>query len=90
MNDRVQRLYAAIEHLGKMRYFRDVANGNTRVAQCVGGPASRDDLPIQLTQAARELDQAGFIGNGEQCAGHEQTLGIGNWLLVVPHTAVGA
>src|SRR5688500_19105768 len=56
-----------------MRHLGDVANGDTRVAKRRGGPAGRDELPVERAQASRELEQAGFVGDGEQRTWHRTT-----------------
>jgi hypothetical protein len=67
-NARVERLYAAIEHLRKSGYFRNLSHGNAGVANHAGGAARRDNLGAEGVQLPREFDDAGFIGDTDEDA----------------------
>ena len=54
---RVQRLHAAVEHLGEAGDLGDVRHREPGLAQRRGGAAGGDDLDAELGQAARELHQ---------------------------------
>ena len=67
----VQRLHAAVEHLGELRDVADVAHRNAGLAQRARRAAGGDELPAELVQAAGEVEQAGLVGDGEKCARHQ-------------------
>jgi hypothetical protein len=61
VHDGVQRLHASVEHLGEVRDLRNVADGNAGVAERFRRATRGYDLPLELSQAASEVDEAGFI-----------------------------
>ena len=58
------------QHLGKPRDVADVATGRPASRNAFARAAGGDELPAERGQAAGEVDQAGFIGNGKKCARH--------------------
>ena len=74
MHGGVQRLDASVEHLRHPREVRDVANGQTARPQRGGGPAGRDQLPLQPDETSREFDQASLVGDGQKRDRHEAQL----------------
>ena len=61
---RVQRLDAAVHHLGKAGEVVDGAHRYAGVCKRLGGAAGRDDLDAELVdQRAAELDDAGLVGH---------------------------
>ncbi len=67
----VQRLHPAVEHLGKAGQVRDVADFQPGAAQGGGGAAGGDERVAGGDQAPGEIDQAGFVRDGEKRAfGH--------------------
>ena len=65
---RVQRLDAAIEHLGKAGHVGDVAHGQAGVGQRLARAAGGDQLDAEAGQAASQVDQAGLVADAEQGA----------------------
>ncbi len=59
----VQRLDAAVHHLGKAGHVGDVADRQTRRRQGPGGAPGGHQFHPQTGQAASQLGQAGFIRN---------------------------
>lgn len=68
MNFRVEGLDAAVKHLREAGEIGDIANGEACFTQDPGGAASGDELDRMLVEATGEVDEAGFIGDGEQGA----------------------
>ena len=66
---RVQRLDAAVHHLGEAGEVVDRADRDAGVGERLGGAAGRDDLDAELVgQRAAELDDAGLVGDGDERA----------------------
>ena len=65
---RVQRLDAAVHHLGKAGDVGDVRHGQARVGQRRRRAAGGHELDAAGGEAAGEIDQAGLIGNTQNCA----------------------
>ena len=61
MNDRMQRLHAAIEDLWEFRYIADFYDCNTSVAQCTRGAAGGKDLVIEFHQRFGKFYKSCFI-----------------------------
>ncbi len=68
MHHRVQRLDAAVHHLGKVGDLRNVAHRKARIAQRLGGAAGGDQLHAMRRQSGAEFGQAAFVGDGKQRA----------------------
>jgi len=67
----MQRLHAAVEHLGKTGDVGNVGDGEPGVAQRLRGAAGGDEFITGGNEGLGEIDEAGFIGNGEEGAfGH--------------------
>jgi hypothetical protein len=64
----VQRLYAAIEHLGKTGELRNLAMFHLLLLQKLRRPARRNNLDTEPHEATREFDDAGLVGNRNQSA----------------------
>ena len=62
----VQRLHAAVHHLGETGDLLDREDGNAGLAQRVGRPASRHDLPVEGGELAGEVHEAALVGDREQ------------------------
>ena len=54
----MQRLHAAVHHLGESGDVGDVADRQTGVGKRFGGPAGRDQLDAELIQAFSEIRKA--------------------------------
>ncbi len=67
---RVQRLHAAIQHLREARVGGDLGDGQAGLGQQLGGAAGGQQRVAECVQLAREFDDAGFVGNGKEGAGH--------------------
>ena len=63
----VQRLDAAVEHFGKAGDLGHLGHGQALVGQQLGGAAGGNQLDAQRVQGLGEFDDAGFVGDGEQC-----------------------
>ena len=59
----VQRLDAAVHHLGKPRQVRNVAHRQPGVAQRLGGAPGRNQLHAPGGERLAEIDDAGLVGN---------------------------
>jgi hypothetical protein len=64
----VERLDAPVHDLGKARQLLDPAHGEAAVAQRARRAAGRDELDAERLQSARELDDPGLIGDGQERA----------------------
>ncbi len=67
---RVQRLHAAVEHFREAGDCADFGHRQVVLRQQLCGAAGGQQLHAGLVQRAREIDDAGFVGDGEQCGGH--------------------
>jgi hypothetical protein len=84
---RVQRLDAAVHHLRKAGEVLDRADLEARVGERGGGPAGRHELDAEAGEAAREVDDAAFVGDRQQraadldrCGSGERLGALGVWL----------
>ena len=85
MHRRMQRLDAAVHHFGKSGQFADVDNRQAGIAQRLARAAGRDELDAEAGQRARKVDDAGFIGDGnERARGAAQMFGHAASLLPLP------
>ncbi len=66
----MQRLDPAVHHFRKAGQVCDIADLQPGRGDRLGGAAGRDQVDAKACQRAGELDQAGLVGNGKQCAGH--------------------
>ena len=70
MHARMQRLHAAVHHLGIARELLDGGYGNARILDSTSRTARRDDLDAKvIDQRPCEIDDARLIGNRDQRAG---------------------
>jgi hypothetical protein len=70
VDERVQRLDAAVHHLGKLRDVGHVGDGEACLGQCLRGAAGRDQLESAGLEAGGQVDQSGFVGNAQQGSWH--------------------
>ena len=63
----MERLHAAAEELGEAGHFGDVAHRDASLPERDGGAARGEDLDAVPREAVRELDQAGLVGDREEC-----------------------
>ena len=63
---RVQRLDPAVEHLRKAGVRGDLGHLEAGVREQPRGAAGREQLRAERGQLARELDDAGLVGNRDQ------------------------
>ena len=61
----MQRLDAAVEHLGKAGELGDIFDLDAGVAQQFGGAAGGDQFHAQAGELAGEFHQSGFVGHAE-------------------------
>ncbi len=66
MDAGMECLDAAVEHLGKAGEVGDVADVEAGLAERACGAAGRDELDAVPGEGAGEVDEAGFIGDGEE------------------------
>ena len=63
---RVQRLDAAVEHLREAGVLGDLGHRQAGAGEQLRGAAGREQLDAERRQLARELDDAGLVGDGNQ------------------------
>ena len=68
---RMQRLDAAVHHLGKAGQVGHAGDRQAGVGQRAGGAAGRDQLEAAGGQAAADVDDAGLVGNAQQGSWHK-------------------
>ncbi len=73
---RMQRLHAPIEHFRKAGVIADLRHREAGVGERVRGAASRQEPDAELREAAREVDDPGLVGHGQQ--GLRARVGHGN------------
>jgi len=66
----VQRLDPPVHHLRKPGELGDVFHLEPGLGDRLGGAAGGDQIDAVAGEGAGEVDQAGLVGNGKQCAGH--------------------
>ncbi len=66
----VERLDAAIHHLGEAGHVRDVGHRQAGGRQCGGRAAGRDELEATGLQPAGEVEEAGLVRDTEKCTSH--------------------
>ena len=65
----VQRLHAAVHHLGIAGKLLNRGNGHARSLNRLGGSARRDNLNAKIVnQCSCEIDDAGLVGDRDQRA----------------------
>src|SRR5262249_26254741 len=64
----MQRLDAAVHHLGRAGQLGDVEHFQPCVGQCFLGTAGRDQLDAVAREGAGEVDEPGLVGNREEGA----------------------
>src|SRR5712672_1166646 len=64
----MQRLHAAIEHFWKAGKVGDVFDCNAGIAQQLGGASGGNQFDAKVGEPAREIDEAGLVGNAENGA----------------------
>src|SRR5262249_1064991 len=57
-------------HLGKAGKVGDIAHLQPGVCDRLCGPAGRDEFDSMRSERAREIDQPGFVRDGEEGASH--------------------
>jgi hypothetical protein len=63
----MQGLDAAVQHFGKAGVVGDFSHRQAGVGQQLGRAAGGQQLDAQGVQRLREFEDAGFVGNGNQC-----------------------
>ena len=71
----VEGLDAAVEHLGEAGEVADVADREAGVAEGFGGAAGGDEFDAVGGEGAGEVDEAGFVGDGEEGAADGAEIG---------------
>jgi len=59
---------AAVHHLRKTCYFRDVADVDTGVAQSFCSTARADDFNVEAIEYVCEVYDARFVGDADECS----------------------
>ena len=67
---RMEGLDASVHDLGKTGHVADVGDRQARVAQRARRAAGGQQADAQGIQATREIEQAGLVGNADQCAAY--------------------
>ena len=75
VHQRMQRLHAAVHHLGKAGDFGDPNDGQSRLLKGPCGAAGRNEVETARGEAARKVDEAGFVRNADEGSGHESVRG---------------
>ncbi len=70
VNRRMQRLDAAVHHLGEAGERRDTDDVESRCGQHTRGAAGRHEFEPAGGEAAREFCNAGLVGNAQQGSWH--------------------
>ncbi len=70
----VQRLDPSVQQLGKPGQLLHLDDGDVARAERGGGSAGRDDLPAQVGQTPGKGHNAAFIADGDEGAGHGQSV----------------
>src|SRR5690242_1035573 len=70
MNFRMKRLDPSIHHFRKPGQFGNVLYLQSGRGNCLGGAAGRDKFDTVAGEGTGQFDQPGFVGNGQQSAGH--------------------
>ena len=75
----MQRLDAAVEHFREAGEFGDVFDGDAGIAQQLGRASGGDEFDAEAGELAREIDEAGLVGDAEDgaldagsAAGHDR------------------
>ncbi len=63
---RLQRLHAAIQHLGEAGVVGDFGDGDAVVGQQFGGAAGGEDLHAELVQSLGEFENAGLVRHADE------------------------
>ena len=66
----MQRLDAAVHHLGKAGDVGDAGDRKSGVGERARRAAGRDQLEAARGEAAAQIDDAGFVGNAQQGSWH--------------------
>ena len=67
MNRRVQRLHSPTENLRRTRHVRNLAHRDPGRSDHGVRLSGRNEVPPKIVQALRELDDADFVPNAQQC-----------------------
>ena len=67
---RMQRLHAAVHHLGKAGQVGDARDGQAGLGQRASGAARRDQLEAARGETAAQIDDPGLVGNAQQGSWH--------------------
>ncbi len=68
----MERLHAALHHLGKARHLRDARHRQAGLGQLPRGAAGRDQREPARDQAAPEIGDAGLVGDAQEGSWHNQ------------------
>ena len=88
MDRRMQRLDPAVHHLGKSGEIADVEHVEPGIAQGLARAAGRNQLDAVAGQRAGEVDDAGFVGDGNEGARYAAEL-LGHRLSLLPPARAG-
>jgi len=75
---RMQRLDAAVEHLGKAGVRGDLGHRDAGVGEQLRGAAGREQPNAERGEIARELDDARLVRNRDQCV-HRDPFARSRW-----------
>jgi hypothetical protein len=70
VHGRVKRLHSAVHHLRESGDLADVSYGEASRPKRLRRPPGRHELPAELGERAREIDDTGLVRNRQKCARH--------------------
>jgi hypothetical protein len=75
VHQRVQGLDPAVHHFREAGDLGHVLDRQAGLADGLGGAAGGEHLDVASGEGAGQFDQAGLVGNGQQCPAHGQQVG---------------
>jgi hypothetical protein len=84
----MQRLDAAVHHFRKSGQVADVEHIESGIAQRHPGAAGRNQFDAEARQCARQVDDAGFVRDGNEGAGGAAEV-FGHGLSIFPPPLAG-
>ncbi len=75
VHHRVQGLDPAVHHFRETGDVGNVFHCQAGLADRLGGPAGGKQLHVARSEGAGQVDQTGFVGNGQQGPAHGQQIG---------------
>ena len=73
----MERLHAAVHHLGKAGQFGDVDDFQAGLESAFASAASRNEFHLVTCKRAREFGESALVGHRNKCAGYAAQIGHG-------------